>query len=180
MFPCEMARYIAGFSPEARKLGLFCRPPVTGPAGQPAVRGCQNSQIGRQAGIDMRFCTKLWPRTGSQKRGRKQANPRPIDSAGVRFSWSFRRSPTRETEIYLSELLIELNCELRLVPRLLTTAIIASAIPAAIRPYSIAVAPHHTPKPQQGAIQYCLLWIFVLAGSPPRQYSRQVKASLIS
>ena len=42
---------------------------------------------------------------------------------------------------YFSEVLIEVNLSLRLVPRPLTTAIMASAIPAAIRPYSIAVAP---------------------------------------
>ena len=35
---------------------------------------------------------------------------------------------------------------LRLVPRPLTAAIIASAIPAAIRPYSIAVAPDSSVK----------------------------------
>ncbi|CCE07666.1 hypothetical protein BRAS3843_230067 [Bradyrhizobium sp. STM 3843] len=42
---------------------------------------------------------------------------------------------------YLSEVLIELNLLLRLEPRPFTAAMIASEIPAAIRPYSIAVAP---------------------------------------
>ena len=42
---------------------------------------------------------------------------------------------------YLSELLIEVNFVFRLVPRPLTTAMIASEMPAAIRPYSMAVAP---------------------------------------
>jgi hypothetical protein len=42
--------------------------------------------------------------------------------------------------VYFSELLIELNLAFRVVPRPLTTAMIARAIPAAIRPYSIAVA----------------------------------------
>src|ERR1700687_6442309 len=42
---------------------------------------------------------------------------------------------------YFSELLIEVNLVFRLEPRPLTTAMIASEIPAAIRPYSIAVAP---------------------------------------
>src|ERR1700716_2423019 len=34
MFPCEMARYIAGFSREARKSGRFaaCRPTSAGPS----------------------------------------------------------------------------------------------------------------------------------------------------
>jgi hypothetical protein len=49
--------------------------------------------------------------------------------------------PEKETETYFSEPLIEVNLSLRLVPIPLTTAMIASAIPAAIRPYSIAVAP---------------------------------------
>ena len=42
---------------------------------------------------------------------------------------------------YFSELLIEVNIVLRLVPKPFTTAMIASAMPAAIKPYSIAVAP---------------------------------------
>src|SRR5437868_8709200 len=45
------------------------------------------------------------------------------------------------TLAYLSEVLIEVNLLFRLVPRPLTTAMIASEMPAAIRPYSIAVAP---------------------------------------
>ena len=49
--------------------------------------------------------------------------------------------PDKETETYFNELLIEVNWLFRLVPRPFTTAIIASAIPAAIKPYSIAVAP---------------------------------------
>jgi hypothetical protein len=47
---------------------------------------------------------------------------------------------------YFSELLIEVNLSLRFVPRPLTTAIMASAMPAAIRPYSIAVAPDSSDK----------------------------------
>lgn len=42
---------------------------------------------------------------------------------------------------YFKELLIEPNLSFMVVPRLFTTVMIASAIPAAIRPYSIAVAP---------------------------------------
>src|SRR6516225_6323176 len=42
---------------------------------------------------------------------------------------------------YFKELLIEPNLSLIVVPRPLTTVMIASAIPAAMRPYSIAVAP---------------------------------------
>ena len=42
---------------------------------------------------------------------------------------------------YFKAVPIELNSVLRLVPKLFTAVMIASAIPAAIRPYSIAVAP---------------------------------------
>src|SRR5258708_28148807 len=41
---------------------------------------------------------------------------------------------------YFSEVLIELNLAFRVVPTPLTTAMIARAIPAAIKPYSMAVA----------------------------------------
>jgi hypothetical protein len=43
--------------------------------------------------------------------------------------------------LYLSELLIEVKLVLMVPPSVLTMAIIASEMPAAIRPYSIAVAP---------------------------------------
>ena len=43
--------------------------------------------------------------------------------------------------IYFNEPLMLLNSVLRLVPTPLTAVMIAIAIPAAIRPYSIAVAP---------------------------------------
>jgi hypothetical protein len=42
---------------------------------------------------------------------------------------------------YFNEVLIELNIVFRFDPRPFTTVMIASAMPAAIRPYSIAVAP---------------------------------------
>src|ERR1700688_4260316 len=47
---------------------------------------------------------------------------------------------------YFKELLTDANMPLRLVPRPFTTAMIASAMPAAIRPYSIAVAPESLDK----------------------------------
>ena len=54
----------------------------------------------------------------------------------------FARLLEKETgRTYFSEELIDVNLSLRLVPRPFTTAIIASAMPAAISPYSIAVAP---------------------------------------
>ncbi len=42
---------------------------------------------------------------------------------------------------HFKEVLTVLNWVLRLVPRPFTTAMIASEMPAAIKPYSIAVAP---------------------------------------
>jgi hypothetical protein len=47
---------------------------------------------------------------------------------------------------YFSELLTELNMVFRLLPRPLTAARIAIEMPAAIRPYSIAVAPDSSDK----------------------------------
>jgi hypothetical protein len=54
--------------------------------------------------------------------------------------------PGRRTETYFRELLIEVNLSFRFVPRPLTTAMMASEIPAAIRPYSMAVAPDSSEK----------------------------------
>jgi hypothetical protein len=55
------------------------------------------------------------------------------------------RSPRNDCKLfpgsYFNEVLIEVNWLLRVLPRPFTTAIIASEIPAAIKPYSIAVAP---------------------------------------
>jgi hypothetical protein len=48
---------------------------------------------------------------------------------------------TRPTIRYLRDVLIDVNLFLRLVPSPFTIAIIASEIPAAIKPYSMAVAP---------------------------------------
>ena len=48
--------------------------------------------------------------------------------------------------VYFNEVLIELNWVFRLLPSPLTTAMIASAIPAAISPYSMAVAPDSSDK----------------------------------
>ena len=47
---------------------------------------------------------------------------------------------------YFKELLIEVNLELRLLPNPFTVTIMAIDIPAAIRPYSIAVAPDSSRK----------------------------------
>jgi hypothetical protein len=47
---------------------------------------------------------------------------------------------------HLSDELMSVNLLLRLAPRPFTIAMIASEIPAAIRPYSIAVAPDSSDK----------------------------------
>src|SRR3974377_800012 len=63
---------------------------------------------------------------------------------------------------YLREVLIELNLVFRLLPRPLTTAIMASEMPAAMRPYSMAVAPE--PSFTKSAVRFfkgvtpCCTW----------------------
>lgn len=54
---------------------------------------------------------------------------------------SLEYTPEKGAEAYFNEVLTDVNLSLRFEPRPFTTAMIASAIPAAIRPYSIAVAP---------------------------------------
>jgi hypothetical protein len=62
-------------------------------------------------------------------------------AAGLRISdGSSTAGATKRLCFYFSEVLIEVNFALRLVPRPLTAAIIAIEMPAAIRPYSMAVA----------------------------------------
>lgn len=46
-----------------------------------------------------------------------------------------------QSKLYLSAVATEVNVVLRLEPRLCTTAMIATEMPAAISPYSMAVAP---------------------------------------
>ena len=52
----------------------------------------------------------------------------------------------RWTSHHLSDVLIEVNFVLILLPRPFTIAMIASEMPAAMRPYSIAVAPVPSPR----------------------------------
>ena len=51
-----------------------------------------------------------------------------------------------EAFFYFSELLIEVNLVLRLLPNPFTVTIMAIDMPAAIRPYSMAVAPDSSRK----------------------------------
>ena len=68
----------------------------------------------------------------------KQVLPR-VDRRLARARWPDAREVVRGD--YFKELLIEVNIPLRLLPRPLTIAMIAKEMPAAIKPYSIAVAP---------------------------------------
>jgi hypothetical protein len=52
-------------------------------------------------------------------------------------------SPVRTKAAYFKEVLIDVNLVLSLTPRPFTMAMIASEMPAAISPYSMAVAPVH-------------------------------------
>src|SRR5580693_2471332 len=76
------------------------------------------------AASDLRILTPFrhWPKQQGPRNGR----------GPCRSSWSVA---------YFSEELIEVNLVFRLEPRPLTTAMIASEMPAAISPYSMAVAP---------------------------------------
>src|ERR1700687_690312 len=64
-------------------------------------------------------------------------------AAGLRSATALQlgTQETRRSAFYFSELLIEVNLVFKLEPRPLTTAMIARAMPAAINPYSMAVAP---------------------------------------
>jgi hypothetical protein len=70
----------------------------------------------------------MWTRRPRQPKKEKTGRGRPI----LRTPWSAN---------YFNELLTVLKTELKLVPTPLTAAMIAIAIPAAIRAYSMAVAP---------------------------------------
>src|SRR5260370_2954680 len=85
--------------------------------------------------------TSIGPRRSNFLKIAKQttAKSRHRDEAVAAFD-SALRGHWNESATYFSELLIEVNFALRLVPRPFTATIIAIEMPAAIRPYSIAVA----------------------------------------
>jgi hypothetical protein len=70
--------------------------------------------------------------------------PRRFSPAG--FHWRLTLPQKEAEETYFNELLIDVNWVFRVVPKPFTTAMIANAIPAAIRPYSMAVAPDWSDK----------------------------------
>jgi len=72
-----------------------------------------------------------------------------------------------ESGNYFKELLIEVNFSFMVVPRPFTTVMIASAMPAAIRPYSIAVAPESSVQNFKiMRFKSRLLFYFKLCGLP--------------
>ena len=79
-----------------------------------------------------------------QNSGTKPAPPSEHTPLGRRSAFLPCR-PWRST-CRCSEVLIDVNMELRVVPRPLTTAMMARLMPAAIKPYSIAVAAELPPK----------------------------------
>ena len=68
----------------------------------------------------------------------RELKPRPKGKSPVRDG---ALETVRSSRPYLRLVEIEVNLVFSEVPRLLTTVMIASAMPAAIRPYSMAVAP---------------------------------------
>jgi hypothetical protein len=80
-----------------------------------------------------------------QRRLEKLTDPRLHDASGGSLREQTGVCALRATEngapkIYFNELLIEVNFVLSLEPNPFTAAMIAGEIPAAIRPYSMAVA----------------------------------------
>jgi len=83
---------------------------------------------------------------------------------------------------YFKEVLIEPNLSFKLVPRLFTTVMIASAMPAAMRPYSIAVAPDSSDQNfKTMCFKICLRSISGCVGSAthPEIYGMEPSAELI-
>jgi hypothetical protein len=86
------------------------------------------------------FATKsAMNRHGAPERRSKENRPRAA-SQKVDVGWlptEFGKLAFFSDALYFSELLIELNTVFRLLPSPLTAAMIASEIPAAIKPYSM-------------------------------------------
>jgi hypothetical protein len=81
-----------------------------------------------------------WPLTQDGCGGNDPGAGLPVPRS-QRIATKSKRPPQLAASFYFSEELTEENTVFRLLPKPFTAAIIASAIPAAIRPYSIAVAP---------------------------------------
>jgi hypothetical protein len=111
-------------------------------------------QIGRGGGDPVISVDPKWRAVATRRECRRDVVPRtlqinrspPNGARRGQACWSVPISSRGGGRNYFSELLIEVNLSLRFVPTPLTTAIMASAMPAAISPYSIAVAPDSSDK----------------------------------
>jgi hypothetical protein len=91
---------------------------------------------------DHRLPAGVWNASSEMKTMQERGNWRQIEFKPSPVIGSRCPRLRKGMPRYFSEVLIELNVVFRVEPRPLTAAMIASAIPAAISPYSIAVAPH--------------------------------------
>jgi hypothetical protein len=107
-----------------------------------AARNERGRQPGRGPESPAQACMPCMNKCGMDTRWRNE-KPRRIGGAN---SYGVSGCAPEKGFCYFSELLIEVNLSFRVVPRPLTTAIIASAMPAAISPYSMAVAPDSLDK----------------------------------
>jgi hypothetical protein len=114
----------------------------------PSVRAARD-QIGSAPAMDGQSFDgrpgPLWKMMGWGKFSLGRENRPLVSLYGVACKMCGSAGPVRARRVpktlgYFSWVEIELNVLLSLVPRLLTTAISASEMPAAIRPYSMAVA----------------------------------------
>src|SRR5258706_7100548 len=108
MFPCEMARYIAGFSPEARKSGPFCRRQAIEPGAATRKYGVEELEFSRRADsaqslISRRDTAKSGTGPGT---GLQTTKPRRIGSAGcpIGFRCSLRRENLLQRGVDIAEL----------------------------------------------------------------------------
>jgi hypothetical protein len=76
----------------------------------------------------------------------------PPSDLEPQFICQFAGSEAPMSGVYFSELLIEVYLVFKLEPRPLTTAMIASAMPAAINPYSMAVAPDWSCRKRENSL----------------------------
>jgi hypothetical protein len=122
---------------------------IPGPSGRDGARF--NGDVRALGTIDGRHVASLirapslnpTRNEGRTVAGRDQARHQLVDfHSGVIVAQQLAASSLR----YFSEVLIELNLVLRFEPRPLTATMIAIEIPAAIRPYSMAVAPVSSDK----------------------------------
>jgi hypothetical protein len=98
---------------------------------------------GPPTGLNLFYPGRTYPLPGAlQNSGIKPAPPSEYTPLGRRSA--FLPPPSLAIDVplraYFSEVLIDVNMELRVVPRPLTAAMMARLMPAAINPYSIAVA----------------------------------------